>query len=640
MSDGDAAAVRDLPPDRRRADIEGLRGVAILLVVAYHAGIPFASGGFVGVDAFFALSGYLIAGQLWRELHRTGTIDFRAFYARRVRRLLPAAALMLLATMLAARLLLGPLEQSLLVAPAMATTFYVSNLWFAREATDYLGAPAESNPLLHTWSLSVEEQFYLAWPVLLWLGWRFRRGSGLIAVTAAVTLVSAVLMIRYNNISHPWTFYGSHTRAWEFGAGALAALILWNPPAGLTRVGGWLGLGLLTVAAVTYDARTPFPGVTTAVPVAGTLLVLVCADARAAAALSTLRPFGRVSYSWYLWHWPAIVFALTLIPELGVWGRLAAAGASLVIAVLAQALIEDPVRYASTLRERPALSLALAAAITLALAGVTAVWSRSAADEAQHPGQARYLTAREDYPAIAVNGCHQTVESSALTACVDGSPESPTRIVLFGDSHAAQWFPALERLAASRGWALHSLTKMGCPVPEIAVTDACKAWRAAAVARIGDLQPAFVFAASASLYLGDSGTLAGVSEAAWRDGTRRALSSLSGRRTILIADLPQPGFDPALCLARRAWHRWFASDCGFDPTAVSSVARASAIERDVAAGYAHVRTIDLSDAVCAGTRCESMQNDVIRFRDGNHITATFSAALWPTLATRVDALAW
>jgi peptidoglycan/LPS O-acetylase OafA/YrhL len=609
------------------------------MVVAYHAGLPLATGGFIGVDVFFALSGFLIAGQLARSLDRTGRIGLRDFYARRARRLLPAAAFMLLVNALASRLLLGPLEQINFVDSTIAAGLYVSNLWFAREATNYLAAPPESNPLLHMWSLSVEEQFYLFWPLLLLVGWRLARHTGIIVVTAATCLASLGLMLHYNNTAHAWTFFGPHTRAWEFGAGALLALVSWRPPAGTVRIGGWLGLATLLTACALFDSRTPFPGMATFVPVVGAVLVIASDDPRMVSGLATLQPVGRVSYSWYLWHWPVIVFALALIPGLGISGRVVAAVMSLAIAVVAQAAIENPIRFAESLRPRPALTLALAAVLTSALTTVFVVWRAEAGREARLPSQQRFLPTPEDYEAAA-NDCHQSIDAAPLAFCVAGARESPVNVVLFGDSHAAQWFPALDALARSRGWALHPFTKMACPAADIDMSAVCSEWRAAVLSRIRTLAPTLVFAASASVYLAEREARMGFRDEAWAGATRRVMSSLAPLSTILLLELPQPGFDPTLCLARRAWHGWMPMDCSFERTAVKSVEQAAVIERRVAAEFSHIRVLDLSDVVCGGERCDPMQGDLIRYRDGSHMTAAFSRTLDHVLGARLDALGW
>jgi peptidoglycan/LPS O-acetylase OafA/YrhL len=210
----------------KRADIEGLRGIAVLLVVLYHAGIPFVPGGYIGVDVFFVLSGYLITGLLIDEFEKTGRLDLLGFYARRARRLLPASCVMLLVVALVGTLVLSPLEMKPLAGTTLWTAVYSSNLWFLRFASSYFDPAADTNPLLHTWSLAVEEQFYMLWPVLILAVLRYGRGRRKLAwamlALAALSLGGAIYFTRTNQ---PWAFFFSPLRAWEFAVGGLAVMV-------------------------------------------------------------------------------------------------------------------------------------------------------------------------------------------------------------------------------------------------------------------------------------------------------------------------------------------------------------------------------------------------------------------------------
>ena len=292
-----------------RPDIQGLRALAVLFVVFYHARFPFFSGGYVGVDVFFVISGYLISGLLLREMERTGSIALLNFYARRIRRLLPAASVMLLATMVMARLWLSPLEQVELAPSVFFSAVYASNLWFASRATDYLAGDVHDNLLLHTWSLSVEEQFYLVWPALILLAARIRVARQLrtrVLVAMAVLFgVSLGIGLWVTKVSQPWAFFGSPMRAWEFAAGGLAFMLT-------RRVARWpdgirnglvaLGFAVTVCAVLLFDDRTPFPGLAALVPVGGTALMIVAGTGRGFMTrwLGTpvMQLIGNISYSW------------------------------------------------------------------------------------------------------------------------------------------------------------------------------------------------------------------------------------------------------------------------------------------------------------------------------------------------------
>ena len=312
--------------DRFRADIEGLRAVAVVLVVAFHAGVGLVPGGFVGVDVFFVLSGFLITGLLIEEIARTGTISLGDFYARRVRRLLPLATLVLAATAAATYILVPPIDRRGVAGDIIGSALWSANWRFAAESTQYM-ADTDKSPVLHYWSLAVEEQFYIVWPLLLLVlvgagglalrSWpvAFRR----IALSLAVVIAGSLwLSWSQTGASSPFAYFGLHTRAWELGIGAALALLrpmlpLLTRPA--AQVAAVAGICAVVGSAAIMNEATPFPGTAALVPVLGTAL-LVAAGARLPDGVvsSTLsRPIaryvGRVSYAWYLWHWPVLVLA-------------------------------------------------------------------------------------------------------------------------------------------------------------------------------------------------------------------------------------------------------------------------------------------------------------------------------------------
>src|SRR5690349_18401435 len=292
-----------------RTDIEGLRGIAVLIVVAYHCRVPGFSGGFVGVDVFFVLSGYLITGLLVAEIQKTSRLNLLQFYARRARRLLPASALALMVTLLIGAVILAPNELSFAGRAGRATALYMSNIFFAINAADYFAPDVETNPMLHTWSLAVEEQFYLVWPLLIILGlqlWRSKKS--LVAVLAALTLASLAISVWFTARGGTFAFYELPARAWEFGIGGLAVLL----PRGALKLParGWLALawvGVLAILSSGYflsgDGR--FPGWIALIPVLGTVAAMVAGAEqphRGVGALldsAPLQMFGTLSYSWY-----------------------------------------------------------------------------------------------------------------------------------------------------------------------------------------------------------------------------------------------------------------------------------------------------------------------------------------------------
>jgi peptidoglycan/LPS O-acetylase OafA/YrhL len=373
---------------RFRPDIEGLRAIAVVAVVLYHAHVTQLSGGFAGVDVFFVVSGYLITGLLWRELREKRRISLSGFYSRRARRLLPASMLVVVVTALASRAWLPPLEVPSALKDGLASALYVGNYRFVAEHTNYLNASAPPSPFQHFWSLGVEEQFYLVWPLLL-IGaavvWRKQHAHsrrlvpsrlGAVGVLGALTIGSFGLSVWLTSTDQPWAFFSLPTRAWELGVGGLLALagpelrrIAPRPAAVL----GWMGLTGVVASMFVIGSHTPFPGWAALAPVTGAGAVLASGQALREDGLGRLgrrtgpslvlapRPVqfvGRISYSWYLWHWPFLILAPYVVGHsLSLVQNLAAAELSGVAAFLSYHFVENPARSSAWLARLPRRSL-------------------------------------------------------------------------------------------------------------------------------------------------------------------------------------------------------------------------------------------------------------------------------------------
>jgi peptidoglycan/LPS O-acetylase OafA/YrhL len=678
-----------------RADLEALRGVAVLLVVAYHAGVPALAGGFVGVDVFFVLSGYFLTRLLVREYAATGTVDVGAFYARRALRLLPALLVVVAATLAAVWALYAPIDRADVVATARSVVLGTANLAFAREAVDYFGRA--DSPFLHTWSLAVDQQVSLFGPLLFLAlaslgGWSVarrrgdaaratdeasRRAAGLLrgvgiglAVTGAVSLAAAVWLTR---VAPPWAFFGTHARVWEFAVGGLLALALpadAAPATGSARSAGWLqGAGLLAiaVAALAYDPGMSYPGVAALLPVAGAA-ALVAGGALGGRLLAAERSivrllgwFGEVSYGWYLWHWPMIVTGAVLAPAIGVPGRLAWSVAALVPAWLTLRWIERPMRAGRGESAPPsAWRLAAVAAACLTIALGAAGLRRAAERRVAAPDQRALAAAREDRTA------HECWAGRGATAprdpasdvCVFGDPRGATTVALFGDSHAEHWLAALDRLGRERGWRVVLLVKGGCPVsdaPELIGGRharrgrECAAYREAVVRQLIALRPAVAVLGSWDEYVSRDAAARGgrdaedrVSPAAWERGLRRTYTRLgaAGVPVVAIRGTPFPGFDVPACLSRRADRRPLASPCVYERAAavhVAARAAQAAAVRDAASRGLPVRAIDMTDQICPTATCGVVRHGRVAFTDDNHLTASFTRALAGVLGARLDA---
>jgi peptidoglycan/LPS O-acetylase OafA/YrhL len=536
-----------------RPDVEGLRGVAVLAVVLYHAAFPGLTGGFVGVDVFFVISGFLITGLLWQELITTGTVGLARFYGARARRLLPAGITVLAVVVVASAWLLPSLRARSVLGDALASVVYAGNYRFALRGTDYLAADGAASPFQHYWSLGVEEQFYLLWPALL-IGtvWTARHARGLpsrggahrrvvpgppvtpvMLAVLGVALVSVMVSLHWTYTAGPWAFFSLPSRGWELAIGGLIALsvpLCRQLPSALAALAGWAGLALILLACVRLGSSTPYPGVAALLPVLGTALVIAsgCAQPHKGVGLALtqrpLRQLGRYSYSWYLWHWPVLVFAPVVTGQtLGLEARAVAVAVSAGLAVLTTHAVEDPVRFAPCLRQCPARSLLLGGATTAI--GLTATLlaflavpipvgsgaaahaprlSTAAAPPTPSAQSGRRLTPRlaaalspvqeltaqvqaivaasTDTQAVPSNltpsladaaadkalpfqdGCLLTWTATYQGSCAYGDTTSSTTVALIGDSHATQWFPTLEHIAHQRHWRLETFTKTTCPL--------------------------------------------------------------------------------------------------------------------------------------------------------------------------------
>ena len=396
MSTATQATVRGLrrDDDGFRPDIEGLRGVAVLLVVLFHAGLPVA-GGFIGVDVFFVISGFLITRLLLREHERTGRVSLSRFYARRIRRLLPAAAVVVVLSLGATWVLVGPLDRPDVVADGASAALSVSNIRFALSYGDYFAAISQPSPFLHFWSLSVEEQFYLVWPALLLLAGRGRR-AWIGALLGAVVVGSFAANLALTQSELGWAFYSLPTRAWQLAAGGLLAVAagrLGAPSRFLVAVGGlagWAALGAVVIAGLLLSESLPYPGLAAVVPTVGSALLIATGTIRSGPGIVLAsRPFrflGRISYSLYLWHWPILVFApLAAGRALGLDAKAGLVGGAIAAGWASWRFVEEPFRrgrLSIALGTRRALGSGLAAiAVVVLLAGIVAYGSVRAIDE-------------------------------------------------------------------------------------------------------------------------------------------------------------------------------------------------------------------------------------------------------------------
>ena len=684
--------------------------MAVVLVVAFHAGVGVVGGGFVGVDVFFVLSGFLITGLLVDEIARTGTISIGDFYARRVRRLLPLSTLVLAATAVATFLLVPPIDRRGVAGDLVGAALWGANWKFAAESTQYM-ADTEKSPALHYWSLAVEEQFYVVWPLLLLLlvggtglalrAWpvAFRRISLALAVVIGGSLWLSWVQ---TDAASTFAYFGLHTRAWELGIGAALALMRPMLPLmtrGAAQVAALLGVSMVVGSAVAMDEGTPFPGTAALVPVLGTAL-LVAAGARLPDGLvSSLlarpgpRYVGRISYAWYLWHWPVLVLAAARWGEVttGEDGEaasshapwtvvLAAVALSFVLAAASHHAVEQPLRRARFLtfsRRRSlaaggvlvAMSLVASAGLVLSatVAGdegtvaaptdVVAAAPTGGALPAVDPATLREPNtpeeAREDQPEVAP--CYVGYEPTTVPAaeeCRVGPARGAERtIALIGDSHATAWYPAFRRAAEERGWTLYFFGKSACPVVDVEVRragttsryDACSRWRENVLDRLDGIEDLdavvigrWMAYQSSTLQPDGSASSSSTVGSVWAAGAARTFDRLrrATDRVVVMEDVPWPVADVPSCLSE---HRRDVEACAFSRSDRSGM-DAALVAAEKSAAPDAVRFLGMTDAICPEETCQVVSSTgQIMYRDEHHLTAGYSATLWPELSDRLDA---
>jgi peptidoglycan/LPS O-acetylase OafA/YrhL len=350
-----------------RPDIEGLRAVAVIAVLLYHAGLPLVQGGYIGVDVFFVISGFLITGLLLKELEQNGTLSITRFYSRRAKRLLLITLVVLATVVVFSWLLFSPVRMDEVSFDIIAAGLYVMNWRLAIQAADYFGAGLQASPVQHFWTLGVEEQFYLLWPILLLaVAWWCRRTGrnlrpALAIVLALVAISSLVYSIHSTGQEAGAAYFSTLTRGWELALGGTLALVpaSWlHLPRPAAAALACAGLSAIVYSTVRFSDDTLFPGYAALLPTFGTAAIIAAGFSSTSAmpvrllTLAPVRHVGRISYSWYLWHWP-LVFAAALWGKLSALEGLAVLTASYVPAVLTHRWVEKPFHHSKTLTRYP-----------------------------------------------------------------------------------------------------------------------------------------------------------------------------------------------------------------------------------------------------------------------------------------------
>ncbi|NCV79215.1 MAG: acyltransferase [Actinobacteria bacterium] len=603
----------------RILQIQGLRALAALLVTIFHAQL--VPGGFIGVDIFYVISGYLITGLILREIEQTGSLDLNAFYQRRIKRLLPTSVFVLFITAIVGMFVLPAITRDALGRDLFAAAAYISNYLFAWWQNDYQNLNATPSPFIHYWSLAVEEQFYVVWPILLLLLARYGRRA--IFWGISITTVLSLLWSVYQTQTSPiWAFYSLPTRAWELGVGALLLFVpekVWR-----NRFIPWLGVIGIAIATFNFDENTAFPGVNAVLPVFATAVLIgsISIWPRAFNDLSNNRIsqwLGAISYPLYLWHWPALVLPSSALGRpLRIRERLFCILLAVVLAHLTSKFIEQPIRH-KKIEGKKVYLFFVATTITSLVAGLIISVTSSSIISVKGTNYKFNLIDVMEKPAVYGDDCHVNYGETKSGYCTYGDKKSNRTLVLYGDSHAAQWFPALEQIALERGYKLISLTKSACPAVDAPREDQgafknvhCEKWRQNSIARIKTIHPDAVITSSFQYFTPPSGFPS--KSRWWDDGQRRLLSELRGssNHLIYISDTPRPLRDIPNCLASRDSHT-----C--DSTEKTRNVIINGFEK-----------IDPTPWLCT-SYCPAIKDGYVVYRDASHISVAASLALKPEL---------
>ena len=675
-----------------RKDIQGLRALAVALVVLAHAGVPYVSGGYIGVDVFFVVSGFLITQILLREASITGSVGLVRFYARRARRILPASTLVLLVTSAVAALTLSATRAQEVVEDVLWSSVFAANVHFARLDADYFEMDRALSPVQHYWSLAVEEQFYLVLPVLVLvvvaIGRRMlaagRRYSGRVVTGVIVGLLTAASLawsVVDTPLSPTTAYFSSFTRSWELGAGVLLALAVpW-----LTKLGrrtrlvlGAGGLAAIVAAAFVFDDGTRFPGYAALLPVLGSVAVLAAGveqDGQGVAKALTWRPvtwIGDLSYSIYLWHWPALVLGAPLLtgddPE---WvEKTALVGIVVALSMLSYHLVEQPFRRGRVPGARGRLALVLwpvsIGAVVVATLWVTH-YERQLLEERTQAAERYYddlgMAGSASSPsvpipllveqsvALAEEGapihfpldnydglwddhwaneyeCYATFRDTTAPICELGDADADRTVVALGDSHMGMWLPALDAIGKADGLRVIPFVKWACPSIDVPTTagrgepESCEAFREWALDEVREIEPDVIILSNRVLppnLDAEESDLIPV----WEEGLKSTLATVSelAPEVRVFGDVPRVEMDPAECLSQKDSTM---ATCTLDASkrSVEGIISTRTVTKELGVPFVNVAPL-----TCFEQRCPLVVDQTVVYRDGDHISVTWARRL-------------
>ena len=690
---------------RFRPEIQFLRALAVVAVVIYHINPAWLPGGFVGVDVFFVISGFLITAGILNRIETTGQFSLMQFWANRARRILPAATVTIVVVSVLSLWLLPLTRLKDVATQGIASALYIQNFTLARQSVDYMAADAKPTPFQHFWSLSLEEQFYVVWPLLVVVAGLIagqvlrryptgfyqhrRRFRGITVVFFSVFVaVSFIANVVHVTSGDPAAYFVTWTRLWELGAGGLLACVLieWTSRPRLRLALQWVGIAAIVISAVMYSAATPFPGVAALLPIAGTVAVIAAGTTSGVGSpdrfmrLAPIQRVGDWSYSLYLWHFPVVVFAGARIDGgITVLGGLLIFAVSLVLACASYYLVERPILSWTWLKTRHAHTV-VGAVVVAAVGAVVAVvpgWV-SAYELRQQNLRDDVLTAPtvdlptklapgfgslREYDYDVFFGEDTTIEPAPINAresepkfpecsfevpvpvsekrtrdCVIAGSGGERTIAVVGDSHAAQWVPALRKVIEGTDWRVVVYLRQKCPFTvgafnaEWAGGLKCQDANRDVVERLKKERPEVVL--TSGLIRGDAVAQDG-EKVPGTKGFANVFRELSGGGTTVLAfvDSPNPPGDMPECVSENLDD---PSACDFKRSDAKLDQGTNAAMREAAREVSDVELVETADAFCVKDVCPAVAGSRLVYRDTNHVSPAYAETLEPWLGSIID----
>jgi peptidoglycan/LPS O-acetylase OafA/YrhL len=670
-----------------RPDIEVLRAFAVTIVVIAHSKLALHSG-FIGVDVFFVISGFLITRHIFEEIQKTGTLSLKNFYAKRILRILPLSTLVLVMTMVLSFNFLSPLQITNFAWDAFFSGFSAINFRFAITGTDYFQAGTAISPFQHFWSLAVEEQFYLVWPLILLfivkivLGKNSIPSSGVTKsnidrfritiniVLTVIILISLYLSYTITNSSQPWAYFGIHTRAWQLAIGSIISFNLDKLsliPTRIARVGSWLGFLGLLLGLLVIDEKSPYPGLLALIPTLSTALVIVSGTNYNTKSFETffdnkyIRWVGKISYSWYLIHWPFFVVMFYNIGErIRPIDKLSMIIITFFLSCLSYLVFENKIRFSPYFKSsfQKTYILGLSLIVVSSMIGYGFANKRSKLDSVfantiiaqavegsiyQKIDDAANLKAlpkklitsldkaAEDRPTL---GCIAEKTDELVKKdpkCITGNKNSDKKIVLLGDSHAHQWVESIDKIAQKYDYRLLSFTKPGCPIEDIKHIDPilkreyteCYSWREDALKQITEMKPEIIISAGIGYATSTEQKF---------DEYIKKLKTIS-KNVIRIIDNPKPNEEVFIpeCLTK---NRIEIQICSFQSPNKNDKFDIPNLEIKVGTANG-ITLINSIEWLCSNEVCPPIIDNIVVYKDNNHISNTYAKYLSPLLGNKI-----